>query len=81
MPALLALVRGTLANIEEAGLEAAVTGPIPRGDVETVGLHLRALEPDDRKLYALLGRHLVQLADRYLDDDVRREILGLLENP
>jgi predicted short-subunit dehydrogenase-like oxidoreductase (DUF2520 family) len=81
MPALLALVRGTLANIEEAGLEAAVTGPIPRGDVETIGLHLRALEPDDRKLYALLGRHLVRLADRYLDDDVRREILGLLENP
>jgi predicted short-subunit dehydrogenase-like oxidoreductase (DUF2520 family) len=80
MPALLMLVRGTLANIEEMGLEAAVTGPIPRGDVETVGLHLRALEPDDRKLYALLGRRLVQMAGLYLDEDVRREILGLLEN-
>jgi predicted short-subunit dehydrogenase-like oxidoreductase (DUF2520 family) len=80
LPALLPLVRGTLANIEEVGLEAAVTGPIPRGDLETVGLHLRALEDDDRRLYVLLGRKLAQLAGRHLDEDTRREILELLEN-
>lgn len=79
MPALLPLVRGTLANIEDMGLEAAVTGPIPRGDVETVQLNLRALEPEDRKLYAFLGRQLARLASRDLDDDVRREILEVLE--
>lgn len=79
LPALLPLVRGTLANIEEVGLEAAVTGPIPRGDVETVGLHLRALDGDDRLLYAMLGRQLARLAGPYLDDDARREILELLD--
>ncbi len=80
LPALLPLVRGTLANIEEGGLEDAVTGPIPRVDVETVGLHLRALEGEARKLYALLGRRLVRLAGSKLDEDARREILELLEN-
>lgn len=80
LPALLPLVRGTLSNIEEVGLEASVTGPIPRGDVETVGLHLRALEGEDRELYTLLGRRLARLAGRHLDDDARREILELLEN-
>lgn len=80
MPALLPLVRGTLTNVEEMGLAAAVTGPIPRGDVETVALHLRALEADDLKLYALLGRHLARLAGDRLDDDVRRQILEILED-
>lgn len=80
LPALLPLVRGTLANIEEVGLDAAVTGPVARGDVETLALHLRALDPEDRRLYALLARHLARLAGERLDDDVRRQILELLEN-
>ncbi len=62
LPALLPLVQGTLRNIEELGLEKAVTGPVARGDTETVNLHLRALEPEDRRLYALLGRELTRLA-------------------
>jgi len=80
LPALVTLVRGTLANIEEMGLEGAVTGPVLRGDAETVALHLRALDPDDRRLYALLAQHLVRLAGARLDEDVRRQILELLEN-
>lgn len=75
LPALLPLLRGTLKNIEELGLGAAVTGPIVRGDVETVDLHLRALEGWDRVLYALLGRELTRLAGEGLDDDVRRQLL------
>jgi len=80
LPALVTLVRGTLANIEEVGLDAAITGPVARGDAETVALHLRALDPDDRRLYALLGQHLVRLAGSRLGEDVRRQILELLEN-
>ena len=74
LPALLPLVKGALANIEEQGLEAAVTGPIPRGDVETVGLHLRALDAEDRLLYAMLGRELVRIAGPLIPDDARREL-------
>jgi predicted short-subunit dehydrogenase-like oxidoreductase (DUF2520 family) len=80
LPALITLVRGTLANIEEVGLDGAVTGPVPRGDAETVALHLRALDPDDRRLYALLAEHLVRLVGPRLDEDVRTEILELLEH-
>ena len=75
LPALLPLVRGTLENIAERGVEGAVTGPVPRGDVETVGLHLRALEDTDRRLYAILGVELLRLTAPGLGEDARRELL------
>ncbi len=75
LPALLPLVRGTLDNVQELGVERAVTGPIARGDVETVGLHLRALPDDSRRLYALLGRELTRLAGEGLDDATRQAFL------
>ena len=56
-------------------MAGAVTGPILRGDVETVGLHLRALEGDDRRLYAVLGLELLRLAGPGLPDDALRELL------
>lgn len=80
LPALLPLVRGALANLEEAGFEAAITGPIPRGDVETVRLHLRALDPEDRRLYRLLGLALTRLASGRLDEDARRELMEIFQN-
>lgn len=73
--ALLPLVRGTLDNIEERGLAPAITGPIPRGDTETVGLHLRAMDPEDRRLYAFLGLALARMAGEELDEDTRRVFL------
>lgn len=75
LPALLPLVRGTLENVAELGVDRAVTGPVARGDLETVELHLRALVPEDRRLYALLGRELARLAGDELDDDTRRAFL------
>jgi predicted short-subunit dehydrogenase-like oxidoreductase (DUF2520 family) len=54
--ALTSLARGTLENVEELGIEGALTGPLLRGDVETVALHLRSLSPADAELYAALGR-------------------------
>lgn len=79
LPALLPLVRGTLDNVEELGVERAVTGPVARGDMETVELHLRALAPEDRRLYALLGRELTRLAGDKLDQDTRRAFLERFE--
>lgn len=80
LPALLPLVRGALANIEEGGLGAAVTGPIPRGDVETVDLHLRALEGEDRKLYTLLAQALTRLSAPRLDEERLRELMEIFQN-
>lgn len=41
--ALLPLLKGAVTNIERRGLPEALTGPIARGDVETVLRHVRAL--------------------------------------
>jgi predicted short-subunit dehydrogenase-like oxidoreductase (DUF2520 family) len=59
----LPLLKGAVANLDE-GPVAALTGPIARGDVATVGAHLAALGPDDRRLYRCLGLVTVTLAER-----------------
>lgn len=62
LPALIPLMRGTLDNLEDLGLASALTGPIARGDLDTVRTHLARLSPDDRALYCALGRETLQLA-------------------
>jgi predicted short-subunit dehydrogenase-like oxidoreductase (DUF2520 family) len=77
--ALLPLMRGTLDNIEQLGVPAALTGPIPRGDTDTVRLHLTRLSPSDRRLYSALGMELVELARiAGLDGDRADELSHLL---
>lgn len=60
--ALLPLVHGTLENLEKLGVRASLTGPIARGDADTLRLHLARLSGDDRTLYCALGRELVHVA-------------------
>lgn len=66
MPAVLGpLIEGTLANIEKIGIPAALTGPIARGDVNTVESHVRAIEsmaPEHLVLFKTLGQHSLTLA-------------------
>ncbi|MGH7474809.1 MAG: Rossmann-like and DUF2520 domain-containing protein [Longimicrobiales bacterium] len=62
VPALLPLLRGALDNVEQLGLVAALTGPIARGDTDTVRLHVARLSEQDRALYCALGRETLQLA-------------------
>ncbi len=63
---LLPLVQGTLQNVKNFGLEKALTGPILRGDVATVGEHLKALggDPAALEIYRALGRRILGLAAR-----------------
>jgi predicted short-subunit dehydrogenase-like oxidoreductase (DUF2520 family) len=63
--ALLALARGTLAQVEQAGVAAALTGPVARGDVATLREHLDCLgrlSPLARDVHRLLSAALVRLA-------------------
>ena len=78
---LLPLVRGTLGNIEKQGIVKALTGPIARGDQETVAVHSRRIGqvmPDELPLYRLLGRHTLPLAAQR--GDVDAETLRALED-
>jgi predicted short-subunit dehydrogenase-like oxidoreductase (DUF2520 family) len=57
----LPLLRGAASNLD-AGAAAALTGPIVRGDLETIRAHLAALGAEDRALYRQLGLATLPLA-------------------
>lgn len=63
--ALLPLLKGTINNIENLGVPNALTGPIARGDVGTVQIHLDTLKqtsPDIIPVYCELGLQTVTVA-------------------
>jgi predicted short-subunit dehydrogenase-like oxidoreductase (DUF2520 family) len=63
--ALLPLLKGTLNNIENLGVPRALTGPIARGDVGTVQIHLKTLKetaPAIIPAYCELGQQTVPVA-------------------
>lgn len=74
------ILRQTLANYEKLGPAASFSGPIVRGDVQTIARHLKALDSigDVRSVYvALAGAALLNLPNRK-----REEIAKLLSiNP
>ena len=60
------LVEQTLANARTIGVNAALTGPIVRGDAGTVEAHLAALgrlAPDARELYLAAARRELRLVE------------------
>jgi predicted short-subunit dehydrogenase-like oxidoreductase (DUF2520 family) len=68
------LVRATIDNVFALGPEAALTGPISRGDVLTVARHLAAVAVDEQHAYRALAAAASKLAS--LDDDAMQEFLG-----
>lgn len=60
--ALRPLVEGTVATMMRGDPRDALTGPVARGDTETILKHLDALTIDDAKLYQSLGRAALELA-------------------
>lgn len=57
----LPLIRGAAANLD-LGAAAALTGPVRRGDLETIRAHLAVLGPEERRLYRALGLAALRLA-------------------
>lgn len=65
MPALAPLIRATTANILAHGPAQALTGPIRRGDVTTIGTHMASLQsvsPETLRLYSAAGLRTLSLA-------------------
>ncbi len=78
--AILPLARGSLENLGRLGLSRGLTGPVARGDVETVRLHLRSLGPRERSLYAVLGLEILNLArEAGLSDELAEELTETLQ--
>ena len=65
LKAVLPLIKGTLHNIETLGIPDALTGPIMRGDAQTVRDHLEAMQkrtPELMALYKDLARQTIAVA-------------------
>jgi predicted short-subunit dehydrogenase-like oxidoreductase (DUF2520 family) len=73
--ALLPLVRASVDNVDALGANDALTGPVARGDADTVARHLEALPADERAAYRVLASEALRLTGR--DDDALRELLGV----
>lgn len=58
------LARGTLHNAEKLGPQAALTGPVVRGDVGTIRRHLAVLSGDARRLYIAVMLAACDTAER-----------------
>lgn len=64
LEAIFPLIEATLSNIRAMGAVNALTGPIVRGDCNTVGVHLRSLErslPSQLELYRLMAEKTVEM--------------------
>lgn len=76
------LIKGTVGNIESRGIHKALTGPIVRGDTETVKEHLRAISEFSEEfvaLYRALGQRTVPIAEKAgLSEAAAAQLLTLL---
>lgn len=78
------LSAATLANVSRLGPARSLTGPLARGDVETIGAHIQALERIDAEMAGMYkavsawGLKLVEEAGELPEATVRR-MKGMLE--
>jgi predicted short-subunit dehydrogenase-like oxidoreductase (DUF2520 family) len=75
------LVKGNIENIRELGITKALTGPIVRGDIETVKSHIKALEESNNnvKSYKDLGLMTINLIERekMLNNNIIKELKNI----
>ena len=84
--ALLPLLKGTVRNIERVGIPGCLTGPIARGDVETVRKHVTALgkgQSEKMDIYRVMGMKTLEiaLAKGRISLETAEEIRNLLNRP
>jgi predicted short-subunit dehydrogenase-like oxidoreductase (DUF2520 family) len=72
--ALFPLVRATIDNVEDLGTAGALTGPVARGDVDTVRDHLAVLSADELGAYRALAREALRVSER--DDPQLAHVLA-----
>ena len=77
------LMAGALSNMKQALPDDALTGPVVRGDAETVAKHLRALQGHDSALevYRSLSTAAVEIAQRRGVDPKKLAAVGGLVRP
>ena len=74
------LFLGNANNIASKGVVQALTGPVERGDSETVEKHLSVLSGDEKQIYRLLSGRLVSVAEQKNPDRDYQRLKICLEN-
>lgn len=74
------LMQGNLNNLQNTkSIADSLTGPLARGDIQTISLHLGAIENKDmRHLYQVAAVNTLPLTQ--LPDDIKQKIKVVLEN-
>lgn len=78
--ALQPLFLGNAENIATQGVTRALTGPVERADAGTIEKHLAALTGEEREIYWLLSRRLVDVASEKNPDREYAGVWMLLED-
>lgn len=55
------LIKNNIENIKEKGLKEALTGPVERGDLDIVKKHLDCSEDENKMIYKLLSKKLLEI--------------------
>lgn len=73
------LMRQTVTSLSSGDAASVLTGPVRRGDAETVARHLAALDGESLEVYRVLGRAALDLARRAgLDEAAVERVRALL---
>jgi predicted short-subunit dehydrogenase-like oxidoreductase (DUF2520 family) len=73
------MLRETTENMIKHGTEQSLTGPIARGDTETVSLHIQALSDWNKnalELYQQLGEVALELSEKNIVNEKMRTLLS-----
>lgn len=62
LKALYPLIENNLRNVKERGAVNSLTGPVERGDLSTVINHLNVIREEDKELYRLLSKNVLNIA-------------------
>ena len=78
LAALRPLIAGNVNKVLDHGCVESLTGPVERGDSQTLRKHMNCLDEKDRMLYALLSEKLLAVAKRKNPDRDYHETASLL---
>lgn len=72
------LAKGNLKNIYKKGCVNSLTGPIERNDIDTVKMHLSALDVEQKAAYIANGKQLIEIARNKNSDRNYEQLKTLL---
>lgn len=74
------LIKNNIKNIKEKGLYEALTGPVERGDLETVKKHLEDSTGENKEIYKLLSKKLLEIGKKKNENKDYKEMEDFLCN-